>query len=76
MKVKAILKGNVLWIKSQVKLKQDEVEINLPDEYIESLEESKGKRFLGDIWDTVNRFPKSDINWKEEWYKHLEKRYE
>jgi|GEM_PF-6808944 len=75
MKTKAIVKDNILWIEEPIKFKQREIELEISDDYIQTEEKSEGKTFLQSIWDSINEFPDSPIDWKKEWHKHLEEKY-
>lgn len=75
MKLKAIAKGNILWLDMPLKFKQNEVEVEISDDDVQIAEEGKGKNFLKSLWDTVGAFPESSVNWKKEWQKHLEEKH-
>ena len=73
MKTKAIVKGNILYLKRSVKFKRTEIEVDISDEDVQI--EEKGQSFSEAIWDTIGRFPEVNVDWKNEWHKHLEEKY-
>lgn len=70
MKLKALAKGNM---DDTVRIKQDKVELEIPDSVVQIGQ--KAKTFSEAIWDTIGKFSESSIDWKKEWHKHLEEKY-
>jgi len=75
MKVKAIVEGSTLKLKTPLKFKTNEFEINIADEYLQKEEKTAGIKFLNSLWETIGDFPEENVNWKGEWYKHLEDKH-
>ena len=75
MKLKAILKGNRLYFNQGIVFKKPEmdVEIEVPDEAIESVD--SGKSFSEELRSLFKQFPDSELDWGKEWHKHLEGKY-
>lgn len=73
MKLKAFVKGNILILEKSIKVTQAEIEVDIPDSIVQI--EQKGKTFSEAIWETIGKFPEAHVNWKKEWHKHLEEKY-
>ncbi len=75
MKVKAVVDGDTLKLKEHLTFKTKEFEISIPDEYLQTEEETEGGTFLRSLWETIGEFPGRNRDLKGEWRKHLEERY-
>lgn len=75
MRVKAIVKGNILILHDDIKLKKGEIDLDISNDDIIFEEKGKEKSFSESIWETIGKFPPSDIDWKKEWHRHLEEKY-
>jgi len=76
MRVKGIYDNGIIKLMEEVKLKVPliEVEVSIPDEFIIL---GEGERFLKEIEKLRGDVTvPGDIDYKEEWHKHLERRYE
>lgn len=74
MKVRVVVKGNTLLLKDKLEFNREEIEIEIPEEYLQKGEKSK-KGFCESIRETIDIFPESPPDWKKEWHKHLEEKY-
>lgn len=73
MKPKAFANGNISILDNTVRIKQDNLELDIPDSIVQI--EQKGKTFSEAIWDAFGKFPETRIDWKKQWHKHLEEKY-
>ncbi|BBO18597.1 hypothetical protein BPIT_28890 [Candidatus Brocadia pituitae] len=74
MKVKAVLKGDRLYFTQRIVLKTSEVEVDVevPDEAVQTVEP---KGFSEELRSLFKKTPNAKVDWKRQWYKHLEEKY-